>query len=897
MVNFPGIRQLNYQDEEVEAYDGNRSWDYEIHETIPEMAASRPEFKAGFQAARDGVDIVVNGLASYQYLGKEIPIILNDIKLAKTSEYVKEIQIGMVGGAGAGKSRLGNVLLGEEELAKQGDSGNSVTQTTTKYSFNRDSNGEIIAIIFFKSQKKLDMLVDRFFRVYLGFKRSGVTDDGAENDDNGGYSDYHTSQSFLLEVFAQGVFPAHDILDRAMDQLISPNNECAIEAYIIKLQQYVRGLISSQLSKRPGGYLPDRSLRINGLDPDLIREECKLYTEIPLAGATGFWQLVDRVETYLPSTLLSRGLAIVDCPGLIDYHTLRRQAAEVALKKCDLIFVLASIRRIIDSPEVRQYVRSYTAIKGLANVVVVPTMIDDINEEPRSADMVDNIKKAGQPSDEMKKKLSNKNMTSKEFNRLKMQLAKAVKDDLEEAEGEFDRAKIMLRNKIVKARLQNILPEALQDGQLNVIPTSSRAYQYHAGFGTKATCLRPGEDGIATLRRLLYIRGQQGRLQQLQRHIDIRIRIPLISLRMVLEKNIAERQDSVLAAVDEATTACANYMLDFEEGIIDTFKIDVQNGVKKNLRPGGPWCVELTNLVMKEWNQTHANTITVVIRKHGFHTPRGKATMDWNLDIITALKPGLDTMVEKFHMRLMAVEQKIAELVKRQVTDLRARFRESGNLGSINMEPIHVALKICYTEFLAKLPETFQSFRASASKVAFDVGEQGPESRFATNMRAIYAGAMSAFPPGTPRATSRRFHHILDQLLSNGGRAVRTNPIMALRADVFERFNTIVHDLMRELIKVSQSPFECIRSILQNRFDDLDDDLDEVTRQKIKDRLAQILPDAEHKFDIAKEYLDKVRQWEVENNAPGATQDKSATMIDDDEWETAPVFKEEDDEE
>ncbi|KAF2223234.1 hypothetical protein BDZ85DRAFT_124153 [Elsinoe ampelina] len=576
-----GITELNYLDEEVEIYEGERSWDSDTHEGVPQMAASRAEYKAGLQAARDGVDVMNKGLANLETLGKEITTILDGMVQAKDADYGKQVQGGVVGETGCGKSRLENAVLGYDELAKQGDSGNSVTQVVSKFLFNPNSTEDINATVFFRSENQIDKLVNSFFRAYADFRKSGATDESVESDDNGDYNDYHTAQNFLLEVFVEGIFPDNTALDAAVDELNHPGNERAIESYIVKLQTHLHHLIRSHLDDHSGGYTEERCIRIRDPDPDFIREECRPYSERPSTGSTGFWQLVERVEICLPSKLLGRGLSIVDCPGLTDYHALRRQAAEDYLKKCDIIFILAPIRRIIDDPDVRKYVRTYAALKGLANVVVIPTMIDDINEPPRSdgsgreelelkkwQDEITAIKKGTHISEETKRGLNKRDLAN-----MKKELAKNVQDRLVKPEAEFKRAKIMLRNKIVKRELQSILPEVLQGQELTVIPTSSRAYQYHSGFGSEPTCLHPGEDGVAELRRPLFTRGQRGRLRQLQRHIDTRMRIPLICLRMVLEKDVSERQECVFVAVEEATKASAQHILRFEDSIIDASRL------------------------------------------------------------------------------------------------------------------------------------------------------------------------------------------------------------------------------------------------------------------------------------------------------------------------------------
>jgi len=61
-----------------------------------------------------------------------------------------------------------------------------------------------------------------------------------------------------------------------------------------------------------------------------------------------FWPLIRQVNVRCSSPALSSGVILVDLPGVADANAARNSIAKDYMKKCDCIWILASIHRAVD---------------------------------------------------------------------------------------------------------------------------------------------------------------------------------------------------------------------------------------------------------------------------------------------------------------------------------------------------------------------------------------------------------------------------------------------------------------------------------------------------------------------------------------------------------------------
>lgn len=72
-----------------------------------------------------------------------------------------------------------------------------------------------------------------------------------------------------------------------------------------------------------------------------------------------FWPLIRQVNVRCSSAALSSGVILVDLPGVADANAARNSIAKDYMKKCDCIWILASIHRAVDDKVSSSLFQSY----------------------------------------------------------------------------------------------------------------------------------------------------------------------------------------------------------------------------------------------------------------------------------------------------------------------------------------------------------------------------------------------------------------------------------------------------------------------------------------------------------------------------------------------------------
>ncbi|KAI3337499.1 hypothetical protein HD806DRAFT_476847 [Xylariaceae sp. AK1471] len=111
------------------------------------------------------------------------------------------------------------------------------------------------------------------------------------------------------------------------------------------------------------------------------------------------WPWIKKVKIYVNSHVLSRGLVLVDLPGLRDSNTARCYIAERYLGKCDEIFVVCNIGRAATDVGVLGMVEMAKQAK-LSNIGIICTKSDIIEFDEAKKDF------RGQEAEEIQEKLN-----------------------------------------------------------------------------------------------------------------------------------------------------------------------------------------------------------------------------------------------------------------------------------------------------------------------------------------------------------------------------------------------------------------------------------------------------------------------------------------------------------
>ncbi|KAJ2991071.1 hypothetical protein NUW58_g2658 [Xylaria curta] len=258
--------------------------------------------------------------------------------------------VGFVGDSGTGKSSLLNSLLDFRDLARSSNGGGACTCVVTEFHFHEDEDFTITVERF--SRDELIPELEKLLRDYRHFHLNGdLIDPHALVDSE--------KRARVANDTFQAMFPDIFVSSDTLTNVTEP------EAISI-LRSWVYGFDQSTI--REGHF---------GLD----LQECstllmELTSDVSSRRAS-IWPWIKKIKVYLNSHVLSKGLILVDLPGLRDLNSARRDITERYLLKCDDIFVVAVEGRVTTDEGVRSVIELVKKAR-LSNVGIICTKSDDI---------------------------------------------------------------------------------------------------------------------------------------------------------------------------------------------------------------------------------------------------------------------------------------------------------------------------------------------------------------------------------------------------------------------------------------------------------------------------------------------------------------------------------------
>ncbi|KAI0540336.1 hypothetical protein GGR58DRAFT_460959 [Xylaria digitata] len=257
--------------------------------------------------------------------------------------------VGFVGDSGAGKSSLLNSLLDCHDLARSSNGGGACTCVATEFHFHEDENFAVIVEIFSEAElmPQLKSLLRDYRHFYLDRDSFGHEE----------VADMEKRAGVASDTF-QAMFP-YNFVDKTT---FIPGTES--EA-LSTLTSWVREFDQSMIQERRSGL---------GLD------ECSeflMQLSSDTSSRTPLWPWIKKIMVYLNAHILSKGLILVDLPGLRDLNSARRNITERYLLKCNEIFVVAAEGRATTDEGVRSVIELGKKAR-LSNVGIICTRSDEI---------------------------------------------------------------------------------------------------------------------------------------------------------------------------------------------------------------------------------------------------------------------------------------------------------------------------------------------------------------------------------------------------------------------------------------------------------------------------------------------------------------------------------------
>ncbi|KAH6633922.1 hypothetical protein B0J18DRAFT_414751 [Chaetomium sp. MPI-SDFR-AT-0129] len=269
--------------------------------------------------------------------------------------------VGLVGDSGVGKSSLLNSLLDYRNLARTSNGGAACTCVVTEY-YHHGRKDFVVDVDLFSEEEleqQLRDLVHAYRHNHFHSEEIELPDDRR-----------HWAKRAKL---AKDTFRAM-FADRFRTALLrSENSEDTI----------VQTYLNWAMDLRPIN-------EFNGRTVTDSLEDCsslliRLTSDLDGAEGPGCWPYIKKIRVYLDAHILSKGLVLVDLPGLRDLNSARRNITERYLHQCDEIFVVCPIGRATTDEGVQHLIELARQAKW-SNVGIICTKSDDIRADEAQTD-------------------------------------------------------------------------------------------------------------------------------------------------------------------------------------------------------------------------------------------------------------------------------------------------------------------------------------------------------------------------------------------------------------------------------------------------------------------------------------------------------------------------------
>ncbi|KAH7243016.1 hypothetical protein B0J15DRAFT_92977 [Fusarium solani] len=328
-----------------------------LDEELPHDAFHSPEFQQAFRDAKQLMSTVEGVLGSSSLHNSPESTIkrLHDEagELARF-EYPSTRTVGFVGDSGVGKSSLLNSLLDVKGLARTSNSGEACTCVVTEFHYHNRDTLDIEVNLF-----TMDELREQLTGMLQSYRHHHLHSNEIEPDER---RDVEDSANFARDTF------------RAMFR-----GWLTDETFLIDqpAQDVLETLFQWASRARPSVFITKQS----GLSQDACSKALmELASEPPSRNQPAQWPYIRSTKVFLNAHILSRGLILVDLPGLRDLNSARRMITERYLLTCSEIFAICNIGRAVTDEGVHQ-VFELARRASLSNVGIVCTRSDDIVAE------------------------------------------------------------------------------------------------------------------------------------------------------------------------------------------------------------------------------------------------------------------------------------------------------------------------------------------------------------------------------------------------------------------------------------------------------------------------------------------------------------------------------------
>ncbi|KAM7189178.1 hypothetical protein V8F33_010180 [Rhypophila sp. PSN 637] len=474
--------------------------------------------------------------------------------------------VGFVGDSGVGKSSLLNSLLDRKGLARTSGGGAACTCVATEYHYHEHDNF-IIAIDLFTAeelQTQLAEMVRAYRRQHLGPPPIDLEEQ----------KDMADGAKIAIDTF-QAMFRGRDEFAQGRFVLSSEPEETIVSTMLLWARElvYDNHGISDNMTVDTVKHCSEALANLTSERGD--PQEPNINTGSPERNHRGHphWPFIKKVRVYVNAHILSKGLILVDLPGLRDLNSARQNITERYILECDEVFAVFWIGRATSDAGVKAIFKLAREAR-LSNIGIVCTKLDMMDPVESLTDWmgperrelegrIDRLKTAEDELMAIEARVANLNELQRKDNLLdeeKLELEglnfqKYVKERaVETLKLEQDRYLITTRNERVKTRLRSEYRNTITGGNVKVFCVSNYLYWDHRNLSKDKALPWLELSGIIPLRKHCVAMVSDSQLRIATNYMDNDIRSLISSIELWVQSGAgtetAERKALVRETLD-----------------------------------------------------------------------------------------------------------------------------------------------------------------------------------------------------------------------------------------------------------------------------------------------------------------------------------------------------------
>ncbi|KXX76645.1 Nuclear GTPase SLIP-GC [Madurella mycetomatis] len=720
-------------------------------EEPPQDRFHEPAFQRAFSEARSLMDDLARALESSQFGLYLQP----DSTIHRLQERAREIAnfqcpptriVGLVGDSGVGKSSLLNSLLDYRNLARTSSGGVACTCVATEYLYH-DADNFIVNVETFGE----DELAEQFTQMVHDYRhhhlRAAVTESNEERShwEELAQRAHDTFSAMFRGRFSSSMlesdWPEHSMVETllAWAHELGPANNSWSETKASLPE--CAALLADLTSERGSNQRP------------------------------AVWPYIKKISVFLKAHVLSKGLILVDLPGLRDLNAARRKITERYLLRCNEIFAVCCIDRATSDAGVMD-VFELAQRAQLSNVGIICTKSDVIVAEEAARDREDHqateIQALIESLNAAKRELSLDREHLEELNRLddlsdEEEEEKAIlyerigraTIDVENRELGLKRYTITTRNASVTASLEDRYMDRISGGNLRVFCVSNSMYWDYRDKPKEKALPFLRLSGILDVRKhcMAIVSESQFRIAVEYIHDDIPELLNNIELwdRSSAGSADGPQKQAMRRALDELEAHLRRELTGGTTQLITlsrTLEAKFGERLYQYRRQSDEWTRGAVNAGM-EWSNWAHQTYAAFCRNDGIHTTNAAGYRNWNEEAMRAavshlsepwttfrsvLESHLDTVVLSVH--------DIFNGAINHLTELMDRHRDT-------LLPLHIALTSRQRHLATAVEALCDRFGSELSTLRTDAFEGLTTSIFARCMEDTYRRAKGEFGNGS----------------------------------------------------------------------------------------------------------------------------------------------------